>query len=145
MTLDESALNQPRADTGAEKSPSKRERFKQILEHLAADAPARDAQGAHAMVANAFSAVELSLSQKHRIELMSVIAFDDGQMGTFNGRKYWTQVYENDMLILGENGAIEIRSTRERIAPSDDTPFANLPLVFQKPGADGKGVWERAT
>jgi hypothetical protein len=55
--------------------------------------------------------------------------------------------YKKHMLFLGDNGAIEIRASdrRAEVDPENRLPYDELPLVFEKKGQDGHGVWERIT
>jgi len=70
---------------------------------------------------------------------------------TFNGTEFYYDEYTKHILLIGENGSIEIRSTEDATldpAPSSKGklhPYDDLLLMFEKAGADGRRLWEGAT
>lgn len=122
-----------------ERPLSKRERLQNILELLKSAAPVASAAEAHKMVADAFKKIESGVMHS-----MIVIPFKSMSTVNFGERKAYYNLYSRHVLMLGENGAIEMRTSDVPAAPADvrPTPYGDLELAFEKPGADGKKLWE---
>lgn len=132
-----------------EQIPNKRDRYSKVLERLAEEPLASNEREAYALVERVFKAVEES-EVGHLIEAkyhMRVYTFERLQTVSHSGRTVWYHIYAKDMLFLGDNGSIEIRSTEQDVIDpgSDTSPFCHFPVIFEKPGVDGRTVWQAST
>jgi len=123
------------------------QRLQFIFDFLAKDQPVHDASEAHVMVHNAFDTIERKYAvgprNKYPMRVSSFVGMPEMRYGE---RLVRYDSYLKHLLFLGDNGAIEIRTNEHRIAPKLHThPYAELPVVFAKAGADGRGVWDPIT
>jgi hypothetical protein len=122
------------------------ERMERIFEQLSQEQPVQDASQAYEIVRSAFQNVESQYLIVHpnRRDTMRVSSFVGMPSMNYNGRTVLYDFYARDILFLGDNGSIEIRSTKpENVnATQESHPYSELPLRFAKRGADTRGVWE---
>jgi len=134
-------------------TPKKRERFADVLRYAAQSPPARDISGAHAVMDKAFDAIESQVPDHpdtgYRMYVHPLSQMEEIE---YAHKRVFVDVYEKHILFLGENGSIEVRLAESGDSypdSSDDKslahPYANLKVIFEKAGADGRYVWDAPT
>jgi hypothetical protein len=118
--------------------PSLQERFNDILRILDAQPPSHDINEALTIVSDTFDKAEKQMPG-HRMYVRGLSAFKEIDHA---GKKIHADHYKRHVLLLGDNGSIEIRLVNRTYVPSPDLahPYADLELIFEKSGADVKKV-----
>ncbi len=95
------------------------------------------------MLDKAFEKIEGNMPGK-RMYVHSLSEFEERAHG---GKTIFVDMYEHHVLLLGENGSIEIRLTQDEKDASEELshPYANLKVIFEKAGADGHYLWDTPT
>lgn len=108
---------------------------------------------------NAKSMVEASdLMERAFDEIEKEFSYSDGKMFAYHhsyhkeipnkGKTVYFQPYFRHTAFIGENGAIEVREntdmfiTDEMLQKDPAHALERMKPVFEKAGADGKGVWD---
>lgn len=129
-----------------EEIPDKKDRLKTILSLVEERPAAADAEEANALMVQAFEEVEnaLPLDEADKMHVHDLESFYDPI--SYEGRKIYYQFYRHHIIFIADNGAIDIRGINEgmnseTIEKDPSFPSRGLPLLFEKAGADGHGVW----
>jgi len=124
---------------------SRAERLAHIFSVIESAPPAASAAEAHALVENAFKSVERRVLMHPDVQsTMSTDAFTDMQTAVLAERMIWYNFYSKHALLIGKNGALEIRGSDKRITGEQEAnmAFDQIPVILEKAGADGKKLWE---
>lgn len=127
--------------------PSKKDRLGQIFNQLTGSKPASTADEASRMVTDAFNRVEESygIPNKDRMEAYSLDECNKMMYGDHSVRYI---NYDKHTVFYGDNGSVDVRRINGDNPPTDKTLRENptfpqdMPRSFEKPGADGKNVWD---
>lgn len=125
-----------------ESVPAPRERLADILRLVAQEPPAPSAKEAWAVLDRAFTKVEDKMPGEH----MYVHSFESFQPMTISGKEVYVDFYDRHTLLLGTNGAIEVRLANPQIIGHGGTgpkhEFSHLKVIMEKQGEDGYFLWE---
>jgi len=128
--------------------PEKKIRLVEIFQEIANATPASTAEEANKIVAAAFQKIESFYNIPDRAKMVS---YPFGICSRMKHKEHEIRydVYNRHTVFYRENGSIDIRQINasdfpnERILAEKPEHFKeNLQLIFEKPGADGKRVWE---
>jgi hypothetical protein len=135
------------SEPSQEAVPSKRDRLEKIIAILANGPTCRSLEEAHGLVHATFEAVENSYTLD-RDEKMDVFELEFMSKLPFEGRTVYFEEFKRHILFIAENGAFDIRVRNEKdslkaLVKSQPTyAKQHLQSVLEKPGFDGKGVWD---
>ena len=135
-------VERKRYEKEADKPPMKRERLADIFRLIAQKLPAQNKFEAWKMLEEAFEEVE-GAERGSRMYMRVLEAFKEIEHA---GRKICVDEYSHHILLIGQNGSIEIRLRKDEV-PQEGLPhpYADLKVILEKKGADGHFLWESPT
>lgn len=126
-------------------------RLESIFNTILSYPPAANERTASEQIIKAFNAVELALVSSGKIAkpMAALPLMQERHIDTNYGKLYFDDRYFAHVVFISENGAIDIRRRNERgmfnFSPLRANPLLprdSMVLEFEKPGSDGKTVWE---
>lgn len=126
---------------------TKEERFAEILQLILQSSPATSATEAIKLCSRCFHQIETKYQIPER-KMMKVNGPYACRMLHTESTELMFQGHYKHYLFLGMNGAIEIREKKSKTEPNDEEIISNpsiiqkMKVILEKPGADGKSVWE---
>ncbi len=130
-------------------TPHKGERLGEILKNLNDMPPTSNAEQASQKVTEVFNNVESKYGVTGDRNRMEAYPLDECNKANIGDREVYYRNYDKHTIFYGENGAIEVRELDQenplngKILREDPSfPQEKMNLTFEKPGSDGKKVWE---